>query len=241
MLTARQKTVLFQIVRCFVQDGEPVSSSTVANSGVFDVSSATIRNVMSDLEGFGLLHQPHTSSGRVPTTGGLRLYVDDLHADAPLDDDPALGRLRSEVSQLDADDPEAAARAVGGLLSDLVRLTSIVAAPSVGKARLQDIHLTPLSDRRILVVLVTSDEQLFHRVVRMEQDLGAAEMRRIQNYLSGLTIGLTLEQVRTRVRVEMQELEREWNDMVRCALEIGEKALEVAQPFCVGRGQAQCL
>ena len=237
-LTERQRTILFQIVRAFVHDGEPVSSASVARSKAIDVSSATVRSVMSDLESLGLLHQPHTSAGRVPTSGGLRLFVDALQEHETGSADSVFeSELRAKLIGLEEDDSEGAARTIGGLLSDLAKLTSIVAAPGLGGARLRDIHLTSLSERRILVVLVTSDEQIFHRVVQMHQDIGPTELQRIENYLSGLTIGLTLEQVRVRVRLETESLEREWNEMVRLGLDIGRQALEVAQPAVFVEGK----
>lgn len=238
MLSPRQETVLFETVRLFVETGEPVSSSAIAGSEALEVSSATVRNVMSALEQLGLLYQPHTSAGRIPTPSGLRLYVDSLPLEAPRGQaDPALGRIEDEVAGLAAADLATAARGVGGLLSELVRMTSIISLPGLSDAILEELHLSQLSQGRVLAVWVTRDDRVFHRVVHLGQPVAPEQLRRVQAYLSELGLGLTLDQVRVRVSLEMEALEREWNDTVRCALEIGRKALEAARPTVYVEGK----
>ena len=242
MISERQRLILFEIVRQFVQTGEPIASSGVLASGVLSVSSATIRNAMSDMESMGLLRQPHTSSGRVPTSNGLRLYVDAL---APLErltlSASAITQIEGEIEAIDMSDGtlEEAARRAGGVLSEVAHLTSIVSFHA--SPRLQDIHLSPLSDRRVLVVLVTDDERVYQRVVRLEDDLASGALRRIEQQLASLVVGLTLEQVRLQVRAELERAERAWSDTVRLALQIGSKALEGARPSMYVEGTYHVL
>jgi heat-inducible transcriptional repressor len=237
MLNARQQSILFQVIRSYVSSGEPVSSSHIARSGVVDVSSATIRNVMGDLEAQGLLRQPHTSAGRIPTPGGLRLFIDTLSVEGLPAGDPALVHIQGELDAMEGKDMEQAAHTVGSLLSDLVRLTSIVSTPSLGSIRLEDIHLSPLSERRVLAILVASDARVYHQVVPMTQEVDRTQLKRMQGYLSELAIGLTLEEVRTKVRREMLALARQANELVRLALEIGAQAIESTQPKVVVEGK----
>lgn len=238
MLNARQRTILFQVIRSFVSNGEPVSSANVVNSGAIDVSSATVRNVMGDLEARGLLKQPHTSAGRVPTPIALRLFVDSLLGEQPLGESTLnLEPLGERMALVQGDDFESAARAMGGLLSELVRLTSIVSSPRLGSAHIKDIHISALSEQRVLVILVASDEQVYQQVVRMNRGVDSVQLRGIEAYLSQLSIGLTLEQVRQRVRRELQDLARQADELRRLALEIGASALESAQPMIVVEGK----
>ena len=231
MLDDRQRRVLFEVVRAFLSQGEPVSSGAVLRTGRLEVSSATIRNVMSALEVKGFLHQPHTSAGRVPTQEGLRAFVNALPAGFPSPaSDPAACRLDEEVGRLEPSDTESAVRKVGGILSEIVHLTSIISLPGWRDSVLADIHLSALSERRVLVMLVTNDERVYHTIVPMNQALDRVQLIQIQNYLSELAVGLTLEQVRARVMLEAQQLERERRDLLACALEIGQHALAHTRP-----------
>ncbi len=232
VLTERQKAVLSQVVRDFVLTGEPVSSGSVLKGSALKVSSATVRNTMSELETLGLLLQPHTSAGRIPTALGLRLHVEQLHQQpnpAKLDRDEAT-RLADGVNQLAQTGMEDAARQVGGLLSQVASLTSLVSLSSLHLIRLCDIHLSPLTNRRVLVVLVTDDDRVHHRVVQMEVAVDPIMLQNMQNYLAHLVVGLTLDQVRQRVRRELQAAEREYDAMITVALTIGQEALDIARP-----------
>jgi len=237
MLNTRQQSILFQVIRSYVSSGEPVSSAQIVRTGVVDVSSATIRNVMGDLEAQGFLRQPHTSAGRIPTPGGLRLFIDTLRVEGLPEGDPAVRHIKGEFDAMEGKDMEQAAHTVGSLLSDLVRLTSIVSTPRLGSVRLEDIHLSPLSEKRILAILVASDARVYHQVVPMNQELDRAQLKRIQDYLSDLAIGLTLEEVRAKVRREHLVLAKQANELVRLALEIGARAIEITQPKVVVEGK----
>lgn len=230
-LSDRQRAVLFQVIRGFLETGEPVSSSTVARSGVLSVSSATIRNVMSDLEALGVLNQPHTSAGRAPTARGLRMYVDTLTREGGWID-PFSEKLAAVLGDPAAPaSPEGLTRQASALLSQLTRLTAIISMPNMTTVRLRDIHLSLLSSRRVLVLLVTDDDRVLHRVVSTEEDIEALLLIKIQNYLSELVLGLTLDQIRARVRHEMAQVEREYCDFIKAALEISHGALDdLAQP-----------
>lgn len=230
MLTERHQRILAQIVQDFVHHGEPVSSKSVVASGIVQVSSATIRNVMSELEHLGLLEQPHTSAGRVPTARGLRHYVDNLSGQKHLDVSYA-AELRRVLETPGGHSLDEVARRISTLLSQLAELTSMVSLPHLHNVRLCDLRLSILANQRVLVMLITDDDRVHHRIVQMEQRVDPTQLNRMQNYLAELAIGLTLDQVRQRVRQEMAVLEREYSAMMQLtALSIGKEALEVARP-----------
>ena len=231
MLNPRQKTVLFQTIREFVSTGEPVSSGSVVRSGVLSVSSATVRNVMSELENLGYLAQPHTSAGRVPTPHAFRLFVNDLDVEGDLEAaqgvDQAMGHLLAQRSDLGLGET---ARRVSTLLSQLSDLTSLVSTPTLHNVRLRDIHLSVLSGNRVLVMLVTDDERVHHRIIPMTQDIEPQQLKRMENVLGELAVGHTLDEIRTIMLTQRGGLIREIDDMVPLARRLGAQAFDVAAP-----------
>ncbi|WP_168210958.1 heat-inducible transcriptional repressor HrcA [Persicimonas caeni] len=224
-LTERQRKVLFRVIDEFIATGEPVSSASVARSKVVDVSSATIRNVMADLEEFGLLLQPHTSAGRIPTPAGTRRYVNYLYAQNEHLQNPYRHELDREFCGL-GDNVERVTKRAGELISRLSSLTSIVSMASLQNVRLRDIKLSLLGDSRVLVILVAEDGRVYNRVVRMGEAIGTDLLAKTQKYLTDLVGGQTLAQVRRRVADERRLAEARYRDYVEKALEIGRKALE---------------
>jgi heat-inducible transcriptional repressor len=235
-LTPRQERILFVVAREFIAHGEAMSSAAVVRRGKLDVSSATVRNAMGELEALGMLEQPHTSAGRVPTERAMRAYVDWLRARqmrSPLTEEALRARLYPGAGS----SLEQVGRASGALLSEVARLTSIVALPELDASRLSDIHLSGRRDGHVVVLLVTDDGRVYHREVVMERPVEPHVLLRMQNYLSELVLGLTLSEVRARVRLELERLERAYNAMVRDALELGRAALEVARPDVLVEGK----
>ena len=223
-LTDRQSKILFRVIDEFIATGEPVASASVARSEVVDVSSATVRNAMAKLEEMGLLFQPHTSAGRIPTPAGTRRYVNHLYTQNRALENPYRDTLEREFEGLGAG-VETATKGVGELISRLSHLTSIVSVTSLQKVRLRDINLTLLGEARLLVVLIAEDGRVYNRVVRMQEPLDQSLATQIQNYLSELIGGSTLAEVRRRVEDERRMAEALYHDFIKRALEIGRKAL----------------
>lgn len=226
-LSERQADILICVVELFNQTGEPVGSGTVARQTRIGVSSATVRNVMAELEERGLLMQPHTSAGRMPTTAGMRLYVDHLVATGQVEtrvDDEWLRQLKD----LPDDDVDAMVRSAGLVISQLSKLTSIVSSPRVNRIRLKDLQLARVSESRVLVILITEDGRVFNRVVRLDEPLEPDGLQRMQNYLSDLVVGLTLREVRRKVSQQMQTAQSRYRQFMRRALEISQEAVELA-------------
>jgi len=148
----RAQSLLRVLIQRFIRDGQPVGSRTLSRDAGIDLSPATIRNVMSDLEDMGLISAPHTSAGRIPTPRGYRLFVDTLIRYKP----PNEGEIRKMQSQLhkQQDDPEALVSSVSNLLSNITRLAGIVTVPRGQHATLRQIEFLSLSDNRVLAILV---------------------------------------------------------------------------------------
>ncbi len=219
-LSERQRQILYYVVDDFIQRGEAVPSSLVAQSGVVDVSSATIRNVMSELEATGFLLQPHTSAGRVPTARGMREYVNFL-VQSPL----SLRELVREPSFgfEDDDDLEGVARQAGQVLSELSRMAGLVLGPQLDQVRLRDLRLVPLDERRVLTVLVCEDRRVIERVCRLDDPLDESTFEKTQNYLSELAQGRTVDELKVAVREGLEDAQTEYREFVERAMELSEK------------------
>lgn len=226
-LSDRQIVVLVSVVESFNRTGEPVGSSTVANRDEIDVSSATVRNVMAELEEQGLLYQPHTSAGRMPTAAGMRVYVDYL---------VATGRISGEIDvdwqrQLGTGSVgglESLLRSAGLVISELSQLTSIVSSPEISRIQLKDLHLSWLSENRVLVILITRDGRVFNRTVRLEEPIDRRALKRMRNYLSEQVVGRSLDEVREQVRRQLEDAETQYRKFMHRALQIGREVVEMA-------------
>lgn len=224
-LSERQQRVLFSVIEHFNATGEPASSALVARCYGAAVSSATIRNVMGELEERGLLVQPHTSAGRVPTAQGMRFFVNYLYSSQRFAPPAPEALSRQTLGQPD-ESIERLARSTSAAISRLSSLTGIVSLASLSATRLKEIGLSLISERRMLAIVITEDGRVFNRVVRLEEPLEEVALVRMQNYLAGLVTGLTLEEARERVGRELGRLESRYQDVMLQALRLGEQALD---------------
>lgn len=220
-LSERQRRILFFIVDAYIQRGDAIASSSVAREAQLDVSSATIRSVMGDLEAMGLLMQPHTSAGRVPTAQGLRHYVDELTQQIKQPD----SRSGLELV-LGDEDLESAAQRAGVLLSQASNLAGLVLGPQISQVRLRDLKLVSISDTRVLAVLVTDDGRVLERMCILEAPMDLVLLQQVQNYLVELVAGRTLEQLRERVRDELREARVARKVFESSALAVGEQVAQ---------------
>jgi heat-inducible transcriptional repressor len=236
-LTLRARRILHAIVSEYIATGDAVGSRTVTRRPGIDLSAATVRNVMSDLEDAGLLRQPHTSAGRVPTARGLRYFVDSLlkvRSLTPAEKESIKGRL-------DGTAPEAqeVLRDTSRLLSELSRHAALVLAPRPETDRLESLRFVPLRSGALLAVIVTKSGLVQNRLIASAVTPSAADLDRMHNYLNALLDGLTLEEVRTRV---LEELAREREAFAAQALKLGAQAVQgSAPPEIFLEGQANLI
>ncbi|MGI6358091.1 MAG: heat-inducible transcriptional repressor HrcA [Bacillota bacterium] len=205
-LDERKRRVLYAIVHDYIQTAEPVGSRTVSRRYDLGVSPATIRNEMSDLEEMGLLEQPHTSAGRIPSDLGYRFYVDSLmEVSAPTSQEQAqIRRLLSSRIR----GAEQIVQQLARLLSSLTNYTAIVIGPSEQKARLRQVQLVPLNERSLLLVGITDGGLLLNSLIDAPGEVDVLSLEKLQHWLNRRLTGLTLEQIKSR---DMRILQNELN------------------------------
>ncbi len=222
-LDTRARHLLRSLIARYVADGQPVGSRTLAKSSGLDISPATIRNIMSDLEELGLVAAPHTSAGRIPTAQGYRVFVDSLLEMTPLDE-TQMERLRSELS------PDSATPALLGsasaLLSEMTRFVGVVSVPQREEFSFRHIDFVALDERRILVIVVFTDGQVQNRVITSEQTHTPAELEQAANFLNSNYAGLRFEEIRRRLLAEMREEGARLNRLMTATVDLAQRAFE---------------
>jgi heat-inducible transcriptional repressor len=221
-LSEREQLLLRVLVGSYIRDGQPVGSRSLSRESGLALSSATIRNIVADLEQLGFVSSPHTSAGRVPTDKGYRFFVDSLlKARAPIEDDPTFTELRR---QLDAsrDDSKALVAAASQLLSSVTRLAGVVTLPRTRQASISQIEFVGLSDNRALVVMVFNDREVQNRIIQLERYHSSDELRRAANFLTERCRGKTLTQVRQDILGEMHEAREHMNVAMKDAINVAE-------------------
>lgn len=207
--------MLRALIQRYISDGQPVGSRTLSRDAGLDLSPATIRNVMSDLEQMGLIAAPHTSAGRIPTPQGYRLFVDTLvRYRQPVDSE--IKKIQSKIKG-DSDNPESLVAAVSGLLSEVTRMAGVVSAPRAAQIKLRQIEFLPLSENRILVILVTNDREVQNRILHTDRSYGESELQQAQNYINEHYGGTDLDTVRERL---LQDLDKTRDSMNRAMHDI---------------------
>lgn len=225
-LTERAQHLLKVLVESYIRDGQPLGSRTLARAAGLDLSPATIRNVMADLEDLGLIASPHTSSGRVPTPLGYRLFVDSLIKVKP-PGSRMIDQMRVELNaNLNAD---TLVKSVSGLLSDVTQLAGIVTVPRREQKALRQIEFLGLSDNRVLAILVMNEHEVQNRILHLDRPHTREELERAANYLNKMFAGKDLGAVRESLLSELNEVRESMNRMMLAAIELGGKALEESE------------
>lgn len=239
-LSERARLIFRDVVDSYLTTGAPVGSRTLSRNGGLQLSPASIRNVMQDLEELGLLAAPHTSAGRVPTEQGLRLFVDGMmQAATPSQQDVAA--IEAEAARSGASLEDVLARTTSAL-SGLAQCAAVVAAPK-SEAVIRQMNLVPLGPGRALAVLVGADGSIENRVVALPEDLPRQALEEAQNYVNARLSGLTLAQAVERLQAEMAsnraELDQLTADLVANGL--ASWSSDGAGPVLIVRGQAHLL
>lgn len=216
-LSERARQLLKALVECYVRDGQPVGSKALAVDAGLDVSAATIRNVMADLERLGLVSSPHTSAGRIPTGKGYRFFVDSLLTAKP----PHANELERIKSSFDPEGSEGELLdSVTGTLSDLTKMAGVVMVPRRDYLVLRRIEFVSLGAKRVLAVLVISEKEIQNRVLTTARDFSSSELQEAANYLNSLFAGKDLFQVRRVVMEEIQHTKELLSDLMQSAIEL---------------------
>ncbi len=226
LLPERSLHLFKLLVEHFIEDGQPVGSRTLAKDSDLNLSPATIRNVMADLEDFGLLQSPHTSAGRVPTARGYRLFVDNLLRVNDLKSvevETIANRLApsGDFSEL--------MKRTSSMLSDITQLAGVVMLPRSSKSTLQHIEFVSLSSNRVLVILVVNDREIQNRIINTDKIYTSSELQQVSNYLNELFAGKELTAVRKTIIEEMERMKDEVNELMQTAIHVAQRAFETDQ------------
>jgi heat-inducible transcriptional repressor len=232
MLDDRSRTLLKTLVERYIADGQPVGSRTLSRASGLDLSPATIRNVMSDLEEMGLIASPHTSAGRVPTARGYRLFVDTMLKTGPLELESGTPEMAHAREQLHPDQPQRVIAAAAQTLSQLSTYVGIVSAPRK-ESLFRHIEFLRLGERRILVIIVSPDGDVQNRVIFTARDYSTSELLEATNYLNQHYGGLTIDAVRERLKGEVDALRSEIATLMQAAVQAGAEAMETEDQVIV--------
>ena len=220
-LDSRARQLLRTLIAQYIADGQPVGSRTLARNSGLDVSAATIRNVMSDLEDIGLLAAPHTSAGRVPTAQGYRVFVDSLLELKPLEADQ-VERMRRELpTEAPTQD---LLNGVSSLLSDVTHFVGVVSVPKREEFPFRHIDFVALGGNRVLVILVFTDNEVQNRVVTTQRVYGPGELEQIANFLNANYAGLRMAEIRERLQREMRETSHHLHQLMVAAADVTQQA-----------------
>ncbi len=237
MLDKRAQILLKTLVEHYISDGQPVGSRTLSKCSGLDLSPATIRNVMSDLEELGFIASPHTSAGRVPTQRGYRFFVDSLLTIKPLQN-KEIERLASELS---SPDPQELISATAGMLSNLTQFAGVVLIPKRKRISFRHLEFMPLSERRILVIIVTTDGTVQNRIILADKPYSASELTQASNFFNQHYTGLSFEEVQIKLHEELKQMQSDMTRLMSAALEASNKALQEDKDGVVISGEHNLL
>jgi heat-inducible transcriptional repressor len=231
MLDDRARLLLKALVERYIADGQPVGSRTLSRASGLDLSPATIRNVMADLEELGLIASPHTSAGRIPTARGYRLFVDTM-----------LTAQREEMAtpSLQADQPQRVITNAAQLLSNLSQFVGVVMAPRRSSV-FRHIEFLRLSEKRFLVIIVSPDGDVQNRVVFTQADYTQSQLIEASNFLNANYAGMEIDHVRERLKTEVESLRGEIGQLMQTAVQASSEAMDQAQGEVVISGERNLL
>lgn len=221
-LDNRAENVLKNLVETYIQQGQPVGSRTLSKLPQLGVSSATVRNVMSDLEELGLIKAPHTSAGRIPTSQGYRLFVDSMVKSSELTHQ-AIATLSERFQQ--TTDPESLIAHASDVLSELTQFAGVVVLPNQSTARFHQLEFMRLTESRILAILVTEDGRVQNRVLSAVNDFSDSELVSAANYFNHRYKGSTLDEVRSLLISDMHQDNDEMHRLNKSAMQAASQVI----------------
>ncbi|MBM4207720.1 MAG: heat-inducible transcriptional repressor HrcA [Gammaproteobacteria bacterium] len=223
LLNERSLQLLKTLVERYISEGQPVGSRLLSKGSELNLSPATIRNVMADLEDMGLVHSPHTSAGRVPTVSGYRMFVDSLLTYKPLES-KELDRIQERLS--DKENASDVINAASRLLAELTQMAGIVTLPKRETLYFRHIEFLPLSNTRVLAIFVTNEQEVHNKIIQTDKKLSASELQQAANYINAIYAGKSLASVREAVLAELKKAQQDLNQGMLDAIKIAQLALE---------------
>lgn len=233
----RAQLLLKTLIERYIADGEPVGSRALSRFSGLELSPATVRNVMADLEELGFIASPHTSAGRVPTVRGYRFFVDTLLVTHPVEQD----KLEQLSGHLHPDQPQRLISAASQMLADLTSFAGIVAAPRKRMPAFRHIEFLHLADKRLLLILVTADGDVQNRILVTQKDFSQSELTSASNFLNQNYAGHSLDEIRSRIREEMRQHREDISALMTTALEVSTQAVSDSAEQYVITGERNLL
>jgi heat-inducible transcriptional repressor len=231
-LNERAQLLLKALIENYIRDGQPVGSRTLSRDSGLSLSSATIRNVMADLEDLGFVASPHTSAGRIPTDKGYRFFVDTLLKLKPLQADEVVDIERRLLTE--ATNGRALVQTVSQMLSSVTHMAGLVTLPLPNYVALSHIEFVSLSENRALAIMVMSNNEVQNRVVQLDRYRSPDELKRAANYLNEAFAGRSLSEVRSQLLAQMQEARQSMDKLMQDAIAMASKVFEAK-----GEGQVE--
>jgi heat-inducible transcriptional repressor len=228
----RAKSLLKTLVELYIAEGTPVGSRTLSRASGLELSPATIRNVMADLEDLGLIASPHTSAGRIPTARGYRVFVDTMLTARPLDSTMQAQLPNSTREQLQSGQPTRVIASAAQVLSNLSNFVGVITAPKKASV-FHHIEFMRLGERRVLLILVAPDGDVQNRVIMTARDYTQAELIEAANFLNAHYAGLTIDAVRERLQQEVETLRSEIATLMQAAVQAGTEAMASEEQLVV--------
>jgi heat-inducible transcriptional repressor len=229
MLDKRAQVLLKTLIERYIAEGQPVGSRTLSKYSGLDLSPATIRNVMSDLEEMGFISSPHTSAGRVPTPAGYRFFVDTLLVVKQLQS----GELRELEGHLHPDNPQRVIQSASQLLSQLTQFAGVVMTPRRRAVTFRQIEFLRLSEKRVLLIVVTPEGDVQNRILFTDREYSASELIEAANYINQNYSGQSFEDVRGRLQGELRDLRQDMIRLMSTALEAGNALAEGSEQYVI--------
>ena len=237
MLNTRAQLLLKTLVERYINEGQPVGSRTLSKFSGLDLSPASIRNVMADLEESGLIISPHTSAGRIPTSLGYRFFVDSLLTIKPLN----AGDMFQLENQLHPDDPQRLVASASQLLSDLNQFAGVVMTPKRRSSAFRQLEFLQLSEKRILLIIVTTDGEVQNRIILTDKTYSPSELVQAANFFNQNYGGHTFDEVHQKIKDELKQLHHNMSSLMTAALNAGSEALNETRENCVISGERNLL
>jgi heat-inducible transcriptional repressor len=219
----RAKRILSAIIDNYIEEGTPIGSKKLSTYNRFNLSSATIRNVMSDLEDLGFIASPHTSAGRIPTSKGYRFFIDRLLEFQPVDSNE-FASIKNTVSQTKSSNKDLATN-VSTILSAITQLAGIVTVPKKHKSTLKEIDFIPLSEQRVLAIVVINDSEVENKILQMKRNYSRDELQISANYLNQNYVGRSFEYIKNDLLTKLKETSALANSLMNNIINIADELL----------------
>lgn len=237
MLNDRAQILLKTLVERYIHEGQPVGSRTLSKYSGLDLSPATIRNVMVDLEEMGLVTSPHTSAGRIPTPQGYRLFIDTLLVVKTLDK----VELSHLENQLHPNNPSRLINVASQLLSELTQFAGVVVTPKRSGAVFRYIEFMALSEKRILLIIVTPEGDVQNRIIFTNTVYSQSDLIEAGNFINQNYAGCTLDEIRSRLHTELKQLRSDMTSLLNAAIDAGGDAANESSEAVVLAGERNLL